>query len=590
MIYCYLFEANFIQRFLFSSGKLKDVIAASERLDKLIDNHQDSVLYHVLSSAGLTSDLLEDNAKPLDIRFLRCKGGAFYASSEQKACLERLRSLWTLTLAQLFPSLAWSDALVEGASLQDAMEKGHKQMGADRNAPMIQFPLGSAICQRSQRTGQVAVPLSGLAAKQASDQNEQRYTTFLDLETEHHRQAYTHFDLKAQGALQGRFTPDDLQDIRYPIDLEKDFAFSAQHTHADNKDATKDIALIHIDGNGLGILLRALKEHLTKEQTANEEDYRKGFRLFSDSLAQATQQAAKSATAWLHNEGRYTDPQGNTMVPMRPLVLGGDDITLLCRADLALDYSEHFCRAFKSASETALKPLFDQYLKNAPLSRYLTASGGILYHKASHPFTHSHHLVEALCQEAKKLTKKVCATENEVGPPALAIYRLSNASAESFEQLKKQSRIFNIHQDGQKCTLELGQYAFYVADKHDQTASQPNFSQLRALARLCRESKAAVSMSKWRQIVSKLALGDKAEADRIYHRALALSKEASPKAMNTLNEHLDAILMSIKSDSGKLDTWFYQEGDALKTILNDLLIVDHFRPVVEPAALQEASA
>lgn len=57
-MFTYLFEAKSIQSYLFRSGKLKDVISASERLDRLIDNHPTSVLAHVIEQCGLESDLL----------------------------------------------------------------------------------------------------------------------------------------------------------------------------------------------------------------------------------------------------------------------------------------------------------------------------------------------------------------------------------------------------------------------------------------------------------------------------------------------------------------------------------------------------
>ena len=81
MIHCYLFEAKSIQDYLFSSGKMRDVVTASERLDNLIDSNQASLLYAVLDSAELDHDLLELEKEETEgcIHFIRCKGGAFYA-------------------------------------------------------------------------------------------------------------------------------------------------------------------------------------------------------------------------------------------------------------------------------------------------------------------------------------------------------------------------------------------------------------------------------------------------------------------------------------------------------------------------------
>nr|MBL0687984.1 hypothetical protein [Pseudoalteromonas sp.] len=185
MVYLYLFEAKSIQSYLFKSGKLKDVIAASERLDLLIDDSPNSTLNQILIAADLSSDLLDANSTSADIHFIRCKGGAFYCYSQNKAVLLALRSTWTLTLPQLFPSLEFVDALVSGSNLQNALTLGHSKLAADRNTPKIKFPIASTINNRYGRTGKAAIPLSKMAKRAASE------TVNLDLDTDLHRQAYS---------------------------------------------------------------------------------------------------------------------------------------------------------------------------------------------------------------------------------------------------------------------------------------------------------------------------------------------------------------------------------------------------------------
>jgi hypothetical protein len=329
----------------------------------------------VLQSAKIQSDLLDySHVESTDlVRFLRCKGGAFYAFSQNKAPLLKLRSLWTLTVQQLFPGLEFTDALTEASSLRDSIQQGQQELMADRNTPYFKFPLGTAICERNSRSGGVNIPASLMAAEDKDG---------LDLDTELHRQAYQTLNMREQAALQDRFTPDELSGtVAYPINLEKDFQFSVKNCDAENKEAIKDIALVHIDGNGLGNLLITLNQTL---KSHTDEEYRKGFRQFSDAISSATIAAAKAATHWLYKNSAYLykaekDKVARTYIPMRPLVLGGDDLTLLCRADMALEYSQRFCREFRRSSKNALAPLFKDYLTNAGIESFLTASGGILY-------------------------------------------------------------------------------------------------------------------------------------------------------------------------------------------------------------------
>ena len=77
VIHAYLFEAKSIQAYLFRSGRVRDIIAASERLDRLVDSHESSTLFQVLNAAGLNSDLLDASqpSQPGLIRFCAARAG-----------------------------------------------------------------------------------------------------------------------------------------------------------------------------------------------------------------------------------------------------------------------------------------------------------------------------------------------------------------------------------------------------------------------------------------------------------------------------------------------------------------------------------
>ena len=572
MIYCYLFEAKSIQQYLFRSGKLKDVIAASERLDRLIDSNNQSVLFHVLNNAGLKSDLLDyDNSEGEDvIHFLRCKGGAFYSYCETQNPLLALRSLWTLTVQQLFPSMDFTDALCDGDTLSSAMDSAHAQLASDRNNPIIKFPMGSPIADRYQRSGQVAVPVSGLASR-ASMKKEFDDDSF-DIDTEHHRQAYQAFDMRHKAALQDRFTPSSLQGkIHYPVDIEKEFQ-TASDLKSNNKVATRDIALIHIDGNGLGILLMGLKNALNDKDAS---EYQQGFRQFSEALNVATIQAAQKATQWVYDNATYL-LEGKTYLPMRPIVLGGDDVTLLCRADLALTFSQIFCTEFKIASKAALAEIYDKYLKGSEMKDHLTASGGILYNKAGHPFTHSHHLVEDLCDHAKTLTKSVNESDKEVGPAALAFYRISNSVSSSFDSLFSQSQVFQLNENK---SINMGISRYFV-----ETEYPNNLTALTALSDGCNQKNAILSMAKWRQMATFLAQGDFEEADALFNRAKSLKDD--PKLVNQLSADIEALLVK-NEETTVFDRWYTSTENKKHCLINDLLIIDHFRPVLAKGEANE---
>ncbi|MFA0465418.1 hypothetical protein AB4524_00770 [Vibrio breoganii] len=567
-MHTYLFEAKSIQSYLFSSGKLKDVISASERLDRLIDSNSSSTLHKVLQAANLKHDLLvQDSVADSDdkIHFLRCKGGAFYAYCVMEKPLQSLRSLWTLTISQMFPSMEYADALTQSDTLSDAIDLGHQQLAQSRNAPLVNLPIAKAPHARYSRSGKVATPVSKLAQRAQHHQEDE----YLDLDTELHRQAYQALEMRDNAALQDRFTPDELKGrISYPIDFENQFPYmgDSQSLSRQQQDAIKDMALLHIDGNGLGLILMTLKESL---QGKGAKEYSQVFRSFSDALNQATVEAAKYAThqLYMQYEAERSTTSATITLPMRPIVLGGDDITLFCRADLALDYAKTFCREFEKRSLAHLKPLFATHLKGASISPFLTASGGILFHKASHPFMHSHHLVEALCAKAKHLTKSSVASD-EVGPAALAIYRVSNATQSNIEDLLAQATSFELS-NGK--TIQTAYSAYLVDEAKQGQGAQLNFNHLDEIVRLSNLTHAPVSMNRWRQMATELSAGDIDEAKRIFYRGLELCHTLQQK-----NEFKTALAAcSINNNEGD---WYWSEGNGstLNSVLHDLLIIDHY--------------
>ncbi|MGR5549953.1 hypothetical protein [Vibrio sp. DNB22_12_1] len=631
MYYCYLFEAKSIQAYLFKTNKLRDVIAASERLDRLVDSNHNSVLGQVLQSAGLTSDIDDEQeneaelSSALDVHFIRCKGGAFYAYAKSKQPLLMLRSAWSLTLSQLFPSLEYTDAFSEGDDLQATISEAMGKLQADRNLPKLTLPLSTTIMARSERTGQAQI-LASQFAKEGS--GPERNNLVVDVDTERHRQAYHLFglnqthstDVISEGEstvndadispLLKRFTPDHLLHlVRYPLNFDTQFPYHGDKSRLTRfeGEAVKNMAMIHIDGNGLGILLRQLKvvmEQFNNNDDTDEAIYRTTFRRFSNILAKATEAAAKIATLKVYNQVAAAEPREDVVMPMRPIVLGGDDLTLFCRADIALEFAETFCEQFKVESEHALKSLFDENhklveerncghgdqsgkalvsLRDSGIKEFLTASGGILYHKGGHPFAQSHHLVEQLCDHAKALTKTVYGTQSKkVGPAALAFYRVSNASQSELTTLLEQAQSHPIS-DGRIAELMMSSY-FVNMDEHTRLALEKetgnliehprSTNQLKNLAALCKDD-GVMPMAKWRQMATLISQRDFAEAEHVYQRALSLC--ADKKKIQNFSQCIKALF---PTQCDMMYDWYWQHGNTLSSFVSDLLVYDHFRAVV----------
>ena len=144
--------------------------------------------------------------------------------------------------------------------------------------------------------------------------------------------------------------------------IEKDETFKDLKDISNNKNK---LAVIHIDGNGLGKLIPKLKEVCGLE--LNE---------FSVKLNEATQEAFNFA-------------KENKKV--RDVILGGDDVTVICDANDALSFTKEFLEDFE---------------KNTKDIGALTACAGIAYTNEKYPFHYAVSLAETLCGHAKNASNR----------------------------------------------------------------------------------------------------------------------------------------------------------------------------------------
>lgn len=161
------------------------------------------------------------------------------------------------------------------------------------------------------------------------------------------------------------------------------------------------IAIIHADGNGLGRIV---------QKYGHKQDE---FKRFSQDLDKNTKAAAVSAFEYIKEKYHWKE-----IIPIRPIVLGGDDFTVICRADLALDYVRSFIEHFERNN-----------------SKYnLTACAGIAYVKSSFPFYYGYELAEALCAYAKKDAKSF---NQDLPASCIQMHKVQDSFVEDYASIIK---------------------------------------------------------------------------------------------------------------------------------------------------------
>jgi hypothetical protein len=209
-----------------------------------------------------------------------------------------------------------------------------------------------------------------------------------------------------------------LGDYRFPYDLDKLGRSRGEDSH---------VAVIHADGNGFGVLRsNALKD------AKDDREYVRRARHFSDVIRAIADEALDATLDALcervrrdfvvhgfpcirHEiEGRDitidlkpVKREGDvTYLPVRPIIHGGDDLTVACDGRIALSFAEEYLHQFEAASGRHIRDL-----KDAP--PYLTACAGVAIVRAHFPFARAYELSEELCGEAKKRRAEVQRTAKD---------------------------------------------------------------------------------------------------------------------------------------------------------------------------------
>ncbi|MFO0878140.1 MAG: hypothetical protein U0840_12390 [Gemmataceae bacterium] len=181
------------------------------------------------------------------------------------------------------------------------------------------------------------------------------------------------------------------------------------------------LAVVHADGNGLGQVFLDFDQF-----TSGNDHYRELLRAFSQALDRCTEQAFCKALAVLRPRGKHE------VLPIVPLVLGGDDLTVVVDGRQALKFTRTFLDAFEH--QTAADPCVSGILTQATKQAKLTSCAGVAIVKPHYPFHAAYELAESLLKQAKAIAKDPSQTR----PPfsALDFHVLYDASGPDLERIR----------------------------------------------------------------------------------------------------------------------------------------------------------
>lgn len=351
-----------IQEYIFETNKLKEIIGASEIVEMVcktaFQEQFSSFLTEatiLLQAAGNVRCLFSIDAANLD--------------SFKKAYAEFSKKL---TLA--YPELKFCQAIhvVENHQeiTKETIDTLDKALSTKKQQPVSYPRLTFMGVQRNQRTGKIQ-----------SIENK----------------AYDLATLKKNANKDGRLLLQKLHKINatFPKEL-KEIASEQSY-----------IALVHIDTNGLGNFIKTLTKQYQKSEALKE---------FSNAVESATINAVTTAIQETFSEQLKESEELQT-IPFRPVLIGGDDITIIIKAEKALNFTKTYITAFEKNTKEI----------KVTKGEGFTACAGIAFTKQKFPLHYTANLVEELCKSAKDGSNREYS--------AVRIHRVRNTYAHDYDRI-----------------------------------------------------------------------------------------------------------------------------------------------------------
>ena len=390
----YLYGASIqgIQKYVFQTNELKDIIGASELVNRICEDFVERY-----STGG---EMIVHAAGNIKCIF-----------DNEDACRRAVREFPRYAM-EAAPGITISQAVVKFENDSDYSTKAEElesRLHAQRNRPVKSRTTGLMSMERSRTTGlpateKIVTKVNGIEKVEYFDEGTMAKRNITDIEQ---KDGYD-----PSKDLYHKLTGELIPSKRRPYDISK------------MTDRNDWIAVIHADGNGLG------------EIVAKLTDKHDNMREFSTKLDEATLAASREA----YNNA--IKDKAEKPLPIRPIVIGGDDLTVICRGDLAADFVAEYLRAFEEQTKEKFKglvPGIENEEAKKLLSKGLTACAGIAFIKSSYPFYYGYYLAEALCREAKNDAKSDDVKKENSGraPSCLMFHKVQSSFVEDYAEIKR---------------------------------------------------------------------------------------------------------------------------------------------------------
>lgn len=440
--YLVMVQTNSNQSFIFSSPRLREQIGASFEIT-LLSRWVKEEAEKLLKQKPLpTSFWVSDSSGKVIVRFTDDEGGPKNLAKQliREVTLRALTDAPGLDVTGVF--IEATSNTVDADDLQE-LDRVFLEYSLNRRPAAARFPQFPFL----ERGSESALPASAsLGALEFSQESLQAYnfdeSSPLSLPSRVKRAFASTSrkqqvdDVKERLARQGKKLKQEP-----PLDPTKlAAAFQDGEEFENVKNMLSSVGVVHIDGNGVGTIMRDLGcAHRTVQKvgvstTSDEEttEESKSLQSFIMEVNRRLDNVVKDAIALSWYDVQELTP--DTVVPIVPVLVGGDDVTVYTDGRYAIPFAEayihHYERLTKDDDLLSVLAIvaggkkadaperdhfeIDDYIIQKPGP--LTASAGVAIVGRNFPFHIAYDLAEELVSRGKKLGKKPgtvpCSTIN----------------------------------------------------------------------------------------------------------------------------------------------------------------------------------
>ena len=410
-----LLDTRSIQKYVFASNKLKTNAGASYLVDSIFsDLMENRVLKDYKMSRSEKAwdkvksiQLFADGGSAYDCEIVYIGGGNMFilvnakegqSDDDIKAACKDIVKKWSRLMLEYIPGVktgAAVDVLVLKETEPEALskelntqlsEKMYKQLKENQNTvlPQVDLPYTGLTleCDISGKTANVIDHTSG-SSRWISAEVEAKIDAF-------------------------KFAQDKLNK-QYSEILNADgqkYEFAGEFDKLGYKDGESYICVIHIDGNNMGLKFGSC-EGLQERKDLSIRVADKVNDAFSKLLKSIVEEYP-SYENYLDCKNLEDEEHGKKILPIRPIIIGGDDVTFVCPGRLGLTYAERYIKAAnegKLLNDVQYKRMCSKN-KGVSMSQQMSCCGGIAIVPAKYPFFRAYELAEQLCGIAKQKSRE----------------------------------------------------------------------------------------------------------------------------------------------------------------------------------------